>query len=269
MSFSSDNGYIPNDFATLMSLVREGINEQFSTTYTAESFVGTNFYKYFYALIQRLQEHEIKTSEIFLKLQQYFVITNETLNRPNTTAPGMIDYFADRGYLVSIKAPIDIDAGKLFVCADVDDSAPDYAAVKLAVCTIIKDCAVAGVISQGTEVESITLSNDQAFDFKFNLPTKIPVLLRLTLTLSENNQNTVLSPEDVADLLFANITARYRLGMNFEPQRYFSVVDAPWAGAVLLEWTDDAGANWYSTIFEADYDEVFTFDVGDISVIEA
>ena len=33
---------------------------------------GTNFYKYFYALMQRLQENEIRTSEIVLKIQQYF-----------------------------------------------------------------------------------------------------------------------------------------------------------------------------------------------------
>ena len=38
--------------------------------------IGTNFYKYFYALAQRIQTNEIKTSEIFLKLQDYFKYTN-------------------------------------------------------------------------------------------------------------------------------------------------------------------------------------------------
>ena len=62
-----------------MDQVREGVNEQFGTTYDAESFVGTNFYKYFYALIQQLQMNEIRASEIVLKLQQYFTVTNESI----------------------------------------------------------------------------------------------------------------------------------------------------------------------------------------------
>jgi hypothetical protein len=119
-----------------------------------------------------------------------------------------------------------------------------------------------------TEVTAITLSNNQSFDFKFNLPTKIPVKLRLTLTLSENNQFTVESTDWIKERLLANIAARYRLGMNFEPQRYFSTVDAPWAGVILLEWSDDAGANWHSTVYDADYDEVFTAETTDITVVE-
>jgi tryptophanase len=73
-----------------MELVREGVNDQFGSSYAAETFQGTNFYKYFYALVQRLQENEVKTSEIVLKLQQYFEITNEEITRPNTTHPGLL-----------------------------------------------------------------------------------------------------------------------------------------------------------------------------------
>jgi len=48
------------------------VNTQFGQSYTMDTFIGTNLYKYFYALAQLLQENEVKTSEIFLKLQQYF-----------------------------------------------------------------------------------------------------------------------------------------------------------------------------------------------------
>jgi hypothetical protein len=65
-----------------------------------------------------------------------------------------------------------------------------------------------------------------------------------------------------------NIAARYRLGRDFEPQRYFSVVDAPWASTVLLEWSDDDGGDWDDTVFEADYDDLYTFDLGDIELVE-
>ncbi len=269
MSFAQDTGYVPLSIPQLMDVVRVNVNTQHSTSYTAETFIGTNFYKYFYGLIQRLQENEVKTSEIFQRLQEYFVITNERLSRPNTTAPGIVDYFAARDYLVSVKPPLDADAGKLFVCVDVDDGADDYADQKLALCGYIRDCCVGGVISQGTETEELTLSNSQAFTFKYNLPDKIPVLLKLTLTLSENNDFAIQSPEWVKERLMENIAAKYKLGKNFEPQRYFSVVDAPWASEVLLEWSDDAGSNWSDDVFDADYDEVYDFAAGDISIVEA
>lgn len=391
MSFASESGYIPVPISQLMGIVRENINTQFGTSYDEITFLGTNFYKYFYALIQRLQENEVKTSEIFQRLQEYFATTNEKLSRPNTTAPGIFDYFESKGYFVSVKPPLDADAGKVFICVDVDDNhargtveitsyanlisgtddsvtvgataftaqagaatpgdatfqaatsndataaslalqinahatagalveawavgaivyiraktggtagnsialaytdndsnvgavisganlaggraletaEDDYDDKKLTLCGYVRDCVVAGVISQGTEQEELTLSNAQAFTFKYNLPTKIPVLLKLTLTLSENNQYSVQSPDWIKAKLLENITARYKLGRNFEPQRYFSVVDAPWASVVLLEWSDDDGANWHSTVYDAEYDEVFTTSLADITIVEA
>lgn len=268
MSFASDTGYLPITVEEMMEVIRENVNTQFATTYTTETFLGTNFYKYFYSLIQRLQENEVKTSEIFLRMQEYFVITNEKIQRPNTTHPGIFDYFESKGYFVSTKPPEDADRGKAYICVDVDDSDPDYDETKLAICNIVKDCVVAGVISQGTESESITLSNSQSMDFKFNLPDKTPILLRLTTTLSDNNLFTIGTPEATKQKLFDNIAASYRLGKNFEPQRYFSIVDAPWAAMVLLEYSVDDGGNWLDDIYEADYDEVLTFELADIELVE-
>lgn len=269
MGYSQENGYIPVSIDTIMTAFMNGVNAQFGTTYTMENFIGTNFYKYFYAIAQRMEFNEIKTSEIFLYLQQYFRLTNEKLSRQNTTAPGIIDYFSRKGFLVSVKPPLDADAGKLFICVNVDDTDPDYDEIKAELCGYVKDCCVAGVISQGTEEEEITLENLQAFTFKYNLPTKTETLLKLTITQSENNQYTIQTPEWIVDRLLANIAASYKLGMNFEPQRYFSIIDAPWASSILLEYSLDDGANWLTIVFDADYDELLTFDVGDVTLIEA
>jgi hypothetical protein len=268
MGFAQESGYVPVDIATIMLSIMNNINTQFGTSYTADNFVGTNFYKYFYALAQKHQENEIKTAEIFLKLQQYFEITNELISRPVVTNPGLVEKLAAEGYIASVKPMIDADAGKIHICVDVDDADPDYAATKLAICTIIKDSTVAGAVTQGSESETIVLSNGQSFDFKFALPDPTPVLLRLTTTLSDNNQVVILSPEEQKQLLMDNIAARYRLGKNFEPQRYFSLTDAPWASDVLLEWSDDAGSNYYSTVFDAEFDDLFTFGLEDIELVE-
>ena len=390
MSFAQDQGYVPNTIAGLMDLVRIGVNAQLGTSYDAETFLGTNLYKYFYALVQRLQENEVRTAEIVQKLQQYFVVTNERIVRPNTTHPGLVDYLAAAGYRASTKKPIDADAGKVYVALDLtdnharglitiasyanlltgaadtitvgatvftaqagaatvgtgtfraatsntltaeslaiqinghatagalveavadgetvriraktggtagnsialvytnndgnvgaavsaatlaggralDEGEVDHNIKRLSINTLLSQSIPAGIVSQGTEVSTITMSNAQSFDFKFNLATRTAILLRLTITLSSNNQYTIPSTQTVGDLLYANVQARYRLGLNFEPQRYFSVLDAPWAASVLLEYSTNGGSSWSSSIAALAYDQLYTIDRADISIVE-
>lgn len=267
MSYSQDAGYQPSSFDTLMSAVREAINTQFATTYTEGNFIGTNWYKYFYGLVQKVAENETKTSEIFLKLQEYIATTNLRIQRPSVSLPGIIDTFTAYGYVASVKANELVDAGTVSVCVDVDDTLPSYPVKKLEICNLLKDFVGAGMVFIGTETESIVLTNGQSFDFKFALPDYTPVLLRLTLT-SSDNQNLVLpDDEEIRTTLFANIAERYRLGWDFEPQRYYTQVDAPWSATILLEWSDDAGANWYDEVFEAAFDDLFIFELDDITVL--
>lgn len=268
MSYTSENGYLPLTFNEIMDGIRVGINTQLGTSYTDITFVGTGWYKYMYSLVQKVQENEIKTSEVFLHLQEYINIVNLRIQRPSVSQPGLIESFGANGFLVSLKPMIDVDAGKISICVDLDNALPGYASQKLAACTLVKDFVAAGIVSQGTEIEAITLTNGQTFDFKFFLPDRIPVLLRLSAVES---QNTLLpEPDDqvIRQALFDSINAKYRLGLDFEPQRYFSLVDdIPWAQSIVLEWSDDAGANWHDEVFEANFDELFTFELGDISVI--
>lgn len=275
MSYSQENGYIPTDIETIMGEIMDGINTQFGTTYTMETFVGTNFYKYFYALAQRYQANEVKTSEIFQKLQGYFTVTNAKISRPVVTAPGLVEKLETEGWIASLKPMIEADAGKINCCVDVDDEDDDYEDFKDEICEIIKDSTAIGCVTLGAESETIVLSNGQAFDYKFHLPERIPVWLRLTITISENNQIAIGDPDATKELLLANIAADYRLGKNFAPQRYFGVNDAEWASVVLLEWTDDVTDGeldvspvWNSTVFDADFDQLFTIDLSMVTLVE-
>lgn len=275
MSFASESGYTPESIETILLSLMAGFNTQFGTAYTEETWVGSNAYKYFYALAQRAQRNEVKSSEIFLKLQQYIQITNERIARPSVTPQGLIDKLEAAGYVASVKKMIEAEAGELRVCVDKDVPGDDdweatagYPADQLAVNTLLKESNVAGVVTVGTEADTIVLSNGQPFDFKFNLPTRIPVHLKLTITLSENNMDVVKSPEEIKADLLANIAAKYRLGRNFEPQRYYTIADAPWAESVLLEWSDDNEANYYATVFEAEYDDLFAIDLALVHLVE-
>lgn len=269
MSFSSQNGYTPASVGEIFNFIRTKVNDIFHTDYSETDFVGTNWYRFAYVIVQRIQTGEIKTSEIFTKLQEYIALTNERIQRPSVSYPGLVDSFAANGYLVAVKQNELADAGKLSVCVDTDETAPDYAEKKLAICTLLKDFVAAGTVFTGTETEDITLSNGQSFPFKFHLPNEIPVLLRLTLTVSENNLLLVDDDETVRDLLYDRLLAMYRVGLNFEPQRYFSTAQAPYASVVTLEWSDDDGATWSALVFDADFDDKFTFDRDDLQVIFA
>ena len=268
MSYSNEQGYQPRSITAIITEFMTNINTQFGTAYTYETFVGTNFYKYFYALAQMVQENEVKTSETFLKLQDYIETTNDAIARPVVTPNGLIDILFDNNYEASVKPIIEADAGKVSVCVNVDNTDPNYAAIKLEICNILKDSVVAGVVTQGTETESLVLTNGQSFDFKFALPDITIPLLKLTLTLSENNQEVILSADEIKAKLLANIAAKYRLGKNFEPQRYFTVVDAPWAAVVKLEYSLDSGSTWLTTVYDADFDELFDCRLENITLVE-
>jgi hypothetical protein len=66
--------------------------------------------------------------------------------------------------------------------------------------------------------------------------------------------------------LLANIAEKYRLGRDFEPQRYFTTADAPWTSQVLLEY--DTGGGFVSDIFEADYDDLFEVLLENVTLVE-
>ena len=266
-SYANDTGYTPDSVEEIMEDFRVFINDEFDEAMTEEEFQGTNFYKYYYGLAQKLQLNGTKTSEIFSKLQQYFAITNEMISRPVATAPGVIEKLEDEGWIASVKPMIDADAGKIYVCVDVDNYDPDYATKKLAINTIIKDSVAAGVVTQGAQSSSIVLSNGQSFDFKFALPDRHRTYLRLTLALSENNQSVIKSNTEIKTILLEQIAAKYRLGRNFEPQKYFTTDDAPWAESVLLEWSTD-NSNWFDTVIDAEFDDLYECALSDITLVE-
>lgn len=265
-SFAQDNGYTPTTFDDFMGAIRVAINEQFGTAFDATTFLATNWYKYFYTLVQMAMQNETKTAEIFAKLQQYITTTNLRIQRPSVSQPGLIDSFESRGYTASVKKNLLADAGTVSICIDTDELAADYPATRLILCGLVKDYVAGGMVSQGTEVESITLTNGQAFDFKFYLPTRTAVKLRLTLTSSENQLVTLPDDETIRQTLIDNIKARYRLGWDFEPQRYYTLAEAPWAATILLEWSYD-GITWHSTVFLAAFTDLFTVTLEDTTIL--
>lgn len=267
MTFLQDEGYLPQTIDELMSLLRENLNIQFNMNYDENTFAGTNWYKYIYAAAQLMQRNEIATSEIFVKLQQYISETNERIQRPSVSYPGLIDSFLANGYVISVDPQTNTNKGEISICVDVDSNGPDYAAEKLKICNLVKQFVAAGVTSQGDQVESIVLDNGQSFDFKFYLPTVKPTRLELTIAESDNNLLTVPSDEDIRFLLLENLRDRYRMGWDFEPQRYFNTKDAPWASNIQIRYSFDDGSSWNTIVYDANFKDLLTFSLEKIDVI--
>lgn len=268
MGFSAEAGYIPLEIDDIMDAIMAGVNSQFGTSYTSETFVGTGFYKFFYALAQRVQTNEIKASEIFLKVQTYFQNINAQIASPRVTPDGVIETMAAAGYVASVKPVIDGEQGEVRICVDPGhDGSPTFDE-KAEIGGLVKSCVPAGIISIGSYEELITLSNGQQFGFQFSVPFRRDVQLQLTITLSRNNQSAIADPEDTKQRLLDNIAERYGLGRDFEPERYFTVADAPWASDILLEYKLDGDVDWRTEVYEAAFDDLLVFALEDIEVIE-
>ncbi len=267
MSYEQDNGYTPQTFEEIIDELRLAVNAEWGTTYDTDQFIGTGWYRFLYPVAQKIQRQEVKTSEIFTKVAEYIVQKNIKIERPSVSMNGIVDAFLSNGYVASVKPTEEIDIGKIYIAVDLVDTDPDFAVNKLAVCNLIKNYTVAGTVTQGDQVESITLSNGQSFDFKFVLADKNPILFRITLADSLNSSIAIPEDEAIRTSFYSNYIARYRMGWNIEPQKYYNQGDALWAASVLVEYSLDNGDNWLSTIHTADYDELWTLNLEDVSVI--
>jgi hypothetical protein len=266
---TTQNGYVPRSLNDIFELLRDGINEQFGTSYTAEEFEGTNLYKYFYVFAQMLEQCEVDTSQIFEKLKDYIATTNEKIAIPKTPVEGLIEAFSDLGFVISVKPQTADDAGTLSVCVDVDETADDYSTKKATILQGLCDYTVAGLFCDGTETGNITLSNNQVFEFAYFLPTRYETNLKLTITLSGNTPYIPDSIVEIKSKLIANIKELYRLGLNFEPAKYYTISrDVPQASSVLLQYKNSATSDEYvSDIFVAEFQDLFEFSEDNIEVV--
>lgn len=267
MAFTTDNNYVPDSFDDLMTRFMEGVNNRFGTTYARDTFVGTGWYKFFYVIAQCILEVEQVFAETYAKLQDFIRTTNETIAIPKTPREGLIKTFADRGYLISIQPQTQSNAGTLGVCVDVDSSASDWATTKQTILDILKDYTVAGLYYSGAHTGTSRLSNGQDFTFAFDTPTRKNTHLRLTVTLSQNTNIVADDEQTIKEKLLSNLSELYKLGNNFEPEKYFTISrDAPYASAVKLEYSFD-GSTYESAIYTANYKDLMLFDISRIWVV--
>jgi len=131
-----------------------------------------------------------------------------------------------------------------------------YATTKQAIIDKMASWLTAGLFYNGTETGTKTALNGQTFTYKYALPTLIDVLVRITVTTSANAKTPILNENQIRDIFDANFALLYRLGLNFEPEKYLEIArDLPFASNILLEYSEDAGSTWDTTPRTMAYDE--------------
>jgi len=132
----------------------------------------------------------------------------------------------------------------------------DYAALKQEIIDRMGSWLSAGLYFSGTETGTRTALNGQVFDYAYALPTPVDILVRITVTASANAKTPILNENQIRDVFDTNFASLYRLGLDFEPEKYLEIArDLPFASDILLEYSEDSGSTWDDQPRAMAYDE--------------
>lgn len=269
MSYSVTNGYAPRDYETILAQCVQIVNEEFGTSYTSQSFTGTNLWKFLYTTIQGLMTVENNIAELGVKLQDYIRTQNESLIIPRSSYDGIMDILkTEMGLVSSIKRIEDeSEAGQIFLAIDIDNTSEDYEDRKNSIFKILHENMGAGLFYNGTETGQVTATNGQLFDYAFNLAAETALKIKIRVRVSENSNLFVKTPTEIKAKFLENFGKFYRMGYDFEPQIYLCRDrDLPFASEINITYSTDGGASYKSTILEAAYDKKFTIAENDVDV---
>lgn len=263
MSWDLTNGYKPRTFDELLQAYVDEINNQFSTSYDTTSIVGTNFYKAGYTAIQLVMQAEAKFAETYVKLTDYIKTSNEKVMLAKSTISGFIagllasEEDGGLGLISTIKDITDpAEAGYMYLVVDTDPLATNYATIKQAIIDRMHQWLTCALYYNGTETGTKMAVNGQNFTYKFALPTKVNILVKITITKSKNAKTPVLNENQIRVIFDNNFASLYRLGLDFEPEKYLEINrDCPFASNILLEYSENSGSTWSSITRSMPYNE--------------
>lgn len=268
MTYNVTNGYSPRDYETILAQCVQIVNEQFGTSYTSQSFTGTNLWKFLYATIQGLMTVENNIAELGVKLQDFIRTQNESLIIPRSSYDGIMQIIKDElGLVSSIKVVESAsEAGQIHLAIDIDKNSEDYADRKAKIFKILHENMGAGLFYNGTEKGTVNASNGQVFNYAFDLPTETSLKIKIQVRVSENTTLFVETPNEIKNKFLANFAKFYRLGYDFEPQIFLCRDrDLPFASEINISYST-SGSTYKTAILEAMYDEKFTIDPNNVEV---
>ncbi len=266
MTYTVTNGYSPRSYETILTECVHVVNEQFGTSYTNQSFTGTNLWKYLYATIQGLMTVENNIAELGVKLQDYIRTQNEELIIPTSSENGFTALLErEMGLIASFKpTESSADAGQIYLAIDIDNTAEDYAEKKQQIFNLMAEHLGAGLFYNGTEQGTVTELNGQSFNYAFDLPTETNLKVKIQVRVSENTNLFVETTNKIKEKFLANFAKAYRLGYDFEPQVYLCKDDLPFASEIKV--TYQSNGSYSGEVLNSAYDEKIIITENNVEV---
>ncbi len=265
MSYNLKNGYAPRDYDEILETCIQIVNEQFGYEYTPQTFVGTNLWKFIYAIIQEIMTVENDIAELGVKLQDYIRTQNEELVIPRSSPDGITQILKDElGLEASIKPTESADAGNIYLAVDVDNTAEDYLETKQKILNTLAKYMGAGLFYNGTEQGTVTEINGQQFNYAYSLPTTVALNVKIQIKISDNTANFVETPTVVKEKFIENFKKLYRLGYDFEPTIYLCRDDLDFASEIKISYLSEG--SYTSEIYQSDYNEKIVITPDNIEV---
>lgn len=264
MPYNSKKGYVPLTFDEWMfNQFMPKINQRYKTSYTAETFVGTQWYDILYPLIQGLMEGDAEFADVWVKLTEFFDQVNARINNPACVPDGIIEEFERMGIVASLRPVTASTAGKIGVCIFADTSSQEMQA-KIA--QVMTECVAGGIWPDGDKSAPAVLNNGQTITWRWCEPTEQELDLRMRVYYTNSQGRSLPTADEIAQDLREKIGQRYRYGTSFVPeQMYQTAIDAPYAVKLKLEWSVNNGDTWSSDIRTTPFNEKLIFD--NISVL--
>ena len=91
-------------------------------------------------------------------------------------------------------------------------------------------------------------------------------MVKVTIDVSDNTLLKIPTTNEVKALFLKNFAERYRLGFDFEPQNYLCRDDVPFAGSIVIEYSQDDGITWATAVLDLDYNEKVALADADVEV---
>ena len=268
MPYNKSQGYMPRTANDIMESLRVRTNVYLGTNYTMQEFEGTNIYKITYPIMQEIMQSENNLSMIFSQYADYIKSVNERINAPAVVRDSIIRKINELGIDCSLKQLNPAEAGKIFLCCDINPDDSNYSYLVDRIGDIMLKNISAGTVSNGSVSVNKQLENGQVETFKFELPTKTSIKLKLTLQISRNNDEYIPTDNEAKEILLNNLNKYYKLGNDFEPEKYAEINrDFPCCSKVVLEYSLDGGTNWTEAVAQLSYNTKYITNAGDITIV--
>lgn len=256
MGFNTNNGFTVDSFDVIINNYYQTHIDEWGQDVSFDQFKASKEYELYYTAAQIDLYNQGYFAQTFEYIKTYIDQKNQKIQRPTPIVDRIVARFAesDYGFLCSVRQVTEATRGTLAICLDYTPDAETNARIGK---TLIDECAIGGIWTDGTITESVSISNGQSFDIKWTIPTQRTVNLKYTIIRSKNTLIAQQPANVIREMILENFAKRYAMGLDIEPQKYLTMCDLGWASSIEGERQTDSDEGFTQNVYNSPYNELF------------